>query len=283
MSPCVGRCSSRRQLVARWLATAALGFSVLPAVAGADHDAPFDRTVSDEQCPHLALFIEVAADDVAGFVPAPFELSHPPGDPERATVFIVGLRCDRLTVDGRERGSMTYGYLSVGIEPPPHPAESNSTFGPIDALGSNFYLLFWVTDNDQFANWLRAGTGLGNRVRVVDDLDYRYRPVLGLDPEFRFVAPFPTPSPYEIEAAVQEPSSPPVAVIADLWADTDQGVVRIETVAPNERLGLACGEVRTDPGSDMARIFGGTEARSFCDPVASLLADTGQWTKEVFP
>lgn len=117
---------------------------------------------------------------------------------------------------------------------------------------------------------------------VVDGLEYRYDPVAGIDLGFGLTAPSPAPSPFRIEAVVQEPVTPPIRVVTDLWARTDEGVARIETLAPSERFGSACGDVEAEAGSDMAGIFG-QQTRSFCDPVPSLLADTGQWTKSVFP
>lgn len=229
-------------------------------------------SVTAGNCRELNVFIHRVPKEAVqpAFVPAEYQLVQPQAALGFAEVFIDALECDSLTVGKTSRPTL-YATLAVTIEPP-----------AADTAGSpNFYLVSWVTDNQELSGWLKESTGLGERIRLVKDLSLRWSSIAGFAPAFSFSAPFPSPTPFEISAVVRDPVVP-LDANAYYWRQTSEGAVRLQANAGDDnRFGLLAGEVTTSAGSETARIFGGATTRDF-EGLASDFS-SAEWRKEIFP
>lgn len=188
-----------------------------------------------------------------------------------ATLVVRIFACDSVAVPGFRPRPTLGAQFGVTLQSPDGTGRVLGT----DAC-CNWYTFFWVTDNQDFAGWLKDGTGLRGAVRYVPHLVYRYEPGLGsATASISFAARAPTPSPFELEATVLTPPhpSPAVAIAPNWWAETDLGSIKIASDVPAFRPYQANGEVRTRTGTRMAALFG-AKRRPFGSPFSY-----GRWDR----
>lgn len=121
----------------------------------------------------------------------------------------------------------------------------------------NFYLLWDATDNPTYAEFLRTGTP-DFPIWVTDELFFEEGPfdpsLAGMPFQFRTGAS----APFQLQSdfVVRERGGP-APVAAFFWAETAEGTVRLTFTIDDMEFGEASGTVRTEPGSELAEIFGG--------------------------
>lgn len=260
---------------------AAIALCALTPAAAAEQPKPTAAT----DCEEVNAFVEVPLSNVEPFLPtnAPSGKRYVATSPDRdlglASVFVDGLRCGEAGL-GAKRLPLLYATVSISIDPPEGSTSSFAGSSP----GPNFYLVSWVTTNPDFADWLRKGTGLQAQVTVVPKLSYEHSVVPLVDPAFRFRAPPPSPTPFELSAMVTE-HVVYVPVIANYWRETSEGAVRIETShLPDSSVnafGTSSGRIdSTDSGSDLTKIFGGVSPLPFYGLTSAFPG--ARWAKYVF-
>lgn len=239
---------------------------------GRSVDASYVRA---DGCHEIVAFIDVPSEAehvVRARVPSRFELYRTPYG--SAQLSIVSRRCNTLGVAGGEARTTTEARLTAVVAPPP----GSEATCPV----CNWYLLFWVTDNQEFNAWLKEGAGLGeDKVRHVRDLRHSFAPRLFPSENFASGAPKPTPSPFDVAARAADPELQPAGVpfVAHVWASGDRRTAKFTARLDSIRFASAVGEVRPEPGSEMHRMLGGAD-RSFESPAASNGWD-GIWIREL--
>ena len=239
--------------------------------AAAEHATTTERAAL-EGCQDAVALIPASAAEVRRYVPDIDESRYRIfGEDLGAAALVVRIfACDSVEVPGSRPRPTLGAQFGVTIE---SPDGTGRLFGS-DAC-CNWYTFFWVTDNQDFAGWLKEGTGLGGVVRYVKHLAYRYQPILASDTAaIYFAAREPTPSPFELEATVVTAPDPwPEHEISpNWWAETEEGSIRIGNHVPAFRLYPGNGEVRTRAGTQMAALF--HAERRFGSPFAY-----GRWDR----
>lgn len=261
-------------------------------------------------CHEVAPFVEVDYAAADALVPPGYTVtklsgttaSHPTGT---AGLFLNGIRCESITVDGVTVKNVIESHMSIFIvspypddpdnlldlnepcprtpcpEEPPHPsflAAGRHVESPADSqLRLESYIVQWITNSPEYARWMRRGTGLGDKVRVVPGLVFEYEPkhshtFPAVDESYFFKAPLPAPSPFHVgcaaaqtncSAIVTEPSPVIFEEGINWWADTSLGTTIIHSdfyLGPNQRFGTAEGTLTSDdPNSPMGKLFGAAD------------------------
>ncbi len=240
---------------------------VLPAVAAAS--AGGSVAVTGRGCAEINAFVEVPAANIDPLVPDRYQLALPDSLAGQNALFIDALHCSSLGT-GDDAREAVYATVAASIEKPPwHPETVGADLEP------HFYLLSWATNDDDFFEWLRDGTGLGPAVRLVHGLSYDDGAT------FAFSSPPPSPMPFELLALRSEHVAP-VPVTGNYWRDTAKGTVRIQTThdpPSSNRFGLAAGTVTTPTGSDLGAIFAPFATRPFNGFASTFEGPT--WRKQV--
>ena len=237
------------------------------------------RTALLERCRER--FVVAAGDDAAvrARVPEKYELARDASG--RPLLYVTAIACQRYAV-GRTGRPTTAAALAAMIKSPDGVGCTSQwpAVGSVkgDALSCNLYVLFAAYDNRTVVRWLRAGTP-DLEVHHVRGLDFRES---GLDlatqsRRLQFTTGPTAPSPFRMDAIVRErPVTTPFT--ATFWAETAAGTVRIRFESSDLALGEAQGAVRTQPGTDMARLLG-TDNATGAQPFALIAGN--RWTRGV--
>jgi hypothetical protein len=229
-----------------------------------------DGTASFDRCHDQGSFLSVPMANVRDRVPQHYGVRSLDG--VTATLVVAIDKCE-VTIGGKPLpGAVTWAAVGVEIEPP---ADANHDPAAVPA---DLYMLFMVTDSEQLADWLRAGTGL--RVRHVQRIRHDFAtPELPLgQADFLFDAPAPTPSPFTVTGTARTQHVTPVLADVNFWQDTktlDGRTWRVKLAFPSHADYVAFGDMTVDAedGSELARIIG-TPDGTGQDPFAlSVLID----------
>lgn len=262
-------------LRARMTVTVMTSAALFLAASGlAVADAPTREGAVLSDCETVNAFLEVQEENVRAHVPEAFE----PYGEGASLVFVHPFRCKSMTSHGGS-GEMIAAYFAAVIERPPG---SDSVGCSVSSqLGGNeddqtgicdWYLFFAVSNNRHFVNWLRE-IGLGEKAVYVPDLVYDYQPE-NAGVNFRFSAPPPTPSPFEMTGVLaQAPAEGTASPMANWWDDLSGGS-SLRITAPNEGLGTSWGTVVVTPQPEtaMAQMFG-TSSKVTSNPLVSGAVD----------
>lgn len=228
---------------------------VAPASA-AEPDA--SQRIFFPDCDEVIALIPVQRENVDGSVPAPFAervLDPLPFNLEdEAELAVRSTDCGVEIPAGTARGRALWGEVRVSLDPPP------------GERGFDGYELAWVTDNADFSEWAKSGTGLGGVVFHSNGLERHLGPFTGIDDNFRFKMPAPRQWAYAVAARARPPAeAPPVSLEGSLWRETGVSTVRFKfrTEAPptgmgGDQLGSAEGVITTDPDSQLAALLKGS-------------------------
>ena len=224
------------------------------------------EVVVAEACKERLAIVLGAEDAVRARMPDTYELIRYPDiqrpGTQRPLVWVSGIRCERLTADGVSAPSTT-GIVAALIESPDGSGCLSDTplVGDLkaDAIPfCNLYVLWIATNNVKYAEFLGSTTP-DFPVWVTKNLTFEegeFDPSLVGSP-FHFrsrpSAPFKLASDFVVR---ERPGSMPFASVA-LWADTRDGTVKVSISLKNLEFGEASGTVRTEPGSELAEVFGG--------------------------
>lgn len=272
-------------------------------------------------CHEVVPFIDVDYDAADELVPDGYTVLET--SEGKATLFLNTISCESITVPGQS-GHVTVedvmeSHLSIFIVPPyrddlanpctqetcpaepPHPSfftpdpHVESTVDSQQRLES--YLVQWVTNSEEYADWMTYGTGLGDKVRVVPDMDFDYDPqpahaypyLPAVDDRFFAKVPPPALSPFHIgcegeqrdcSAVVTEPAPVIWEEGINWWADTEEGQVIIHSefhVGPNQRFGIANGTVTSDDESSaLGKMFAAGQPES--SQTKPFLSVSGEFT-----
>jgi hypothetical protein len=252
-------------------------------------------------CHEVAPFVEVDYAAADALVPPGYTVFRTPAG--TAGLFLNGISCESITVGGITVRNVIESHMSILIVPPypndpdnpadanepctrtpcpaepPHPsfiAAGRHMESPGDSqLRLESYIVQWITNSPEYARWMRRGTGLGDKIRVVPGLVFEYEPrpahvFPAVDDSYFFKAPSPAPSPFHVGCAKDEERTGCSAVVTEpspvvfeeginWWGDTQQGTSIIHSdfhLGPNQRFGTAEGTVTSDdPGSPMGTMF----------------------------
>lgn len=300
--------NTRKALTASLLVlTGALGPPV--GSAGAHKLGTIDPAgLAYHNCHEVAPFVEVDYAAADALVPPGYTVHRTTAG--TAGLFLNGIRCERITVGGVTVKDVIESHMSIFIVPPypddpdnptdanepcsrrtpcpaepPHPsfiaAGRHAAHSPGDSLlRLESYVVQWITNSPEYANWMRRATGLGDKtVRVVPGLRFEYDPrpahaFPAIDDSYYFEAPRPAPSPFHVgcrpsgavEGCYARATEPTPAIFEEginWWADTNEGRVIIHSDfyrGPNQRFGTAEGTLTSDdPTSPMGTMFAAAE------------------------
>lgn len=249
-------------------------------------------------CHEVAPFVEVDYAAADALVPPGYTVFK--NTAGNANLFLNTINCESITVGGVTVQNVVESHMSIFIVPPylndpdnpldlpctpsTCPAEPpHSSFvspgehveSPADSqLRLESYLVQWVTNSKEFARWMRRGTSLGDKVRVVAGMVFEYSPqpahvYPAADESFFAKVPPPAPSPFHVgcdrgengcSGVVTEPAPMIWEEGINWWADTKEGTVIIHSdfhLGPNQRFGTADGTVTSDdPHSPLGKMFG---------------------------
>lgn len=211
-----------------------------PAVANPAGEAS-PPSYRQEDCHEVVAFFSADVATVRPHVPDRFRLATD-GAGEHAVVFLHASRCERLSVDGGPRSTLTRAALGIEIQPPNARVPSGSSVSQLD-----LYVLFFATDSRELTRWYRAGTGLGSKAVFTDRLVYTQPPL------FHFEAD--SPSPFTIDA-VAGGSAVPLEFDVAWWAEKDGGAVMLRNLPYTLLVGATEGTVTPGEGSLMERLLG---------------------------
>lgn len=265
-------------------------------------------------CHEVVPLVEVDYDEADVLVPDGYTVFK--NSSGNAVLFLNTISCESITVGGVTDSNVMESHMSIFIVPPypndpdnlsdhpdskpctdpetpcpaepPHPSfitpGGHVTPAADSQLRLESYLIQWVTNSDAYANWMRHGTGLGDRVRVVPDMEFNYDPqpahlpqplyAPAVDLGFFAKVPPPASSPFHVGcdaeesdcfATVTEPSPVTWEEGINWWADTEEGTVIIHSEfhrGPNQRFGPVQGTVTSDdPESPLGELFCARESR----------------------
>jgi len=262
----------------RWAAGVVGCLLVLSGAASASDE----NVVVLEGCKDRWAFVLGVEEAVRSRVPARYELVRDLGT-QRPLVFVEGgLRCDSYTVGGTSAAT-TIASVAAVVESP----DGEGCLSAIPGLGDikadalpvcNAYLLWDATDNARYAEFLRSGTP-DFPIWVTDELLFEEGsfdlPLLGAPFHFQAgpSAPFRLTSDFVVR---ERPGPVPVATF--FWTETAGGTVKLSFYIDDLEFGEASGTVRTEPGSELAEIFGGEVG----EPAPGLsLFGAARWTRAV--
>jgi hypothetical protein len=244
------------------LATATVATAAPQFIATADcqeHQAFVD---GDEQA--------VAARLPKAYTPVRDGASGPP------LLFVRGLKCQRVTLDGRTAPA-TMASFGVVVESPDGRGCASGAPAAGGVKGDvppvcNWYTLFWLSSDKRIVRWLRDRTP-GFPAVYVPKLRFELGavdPAQGGAP-FHLDAPSPSPSPFAVDEIARERPGE-LSVRGGYWADTPQGTVKLAFSTEDLTSGDATGTVHAQPGSEMASLLGANE-RSYATAYSSLSAE----------
>ncbi|MFL5867820.1 MAG: hypothetical protein ACJ766_12055 [Thermoleophilaceae bacterium] len=248
-------------MTARMAAVLTLAGALLPAPAAGAAVRPA-ATLATRDCQEHQAFVDGDAAAVAARLPRGYTPVRDASS-RRPLLFVRALRCRAVTADGRTAPA-TMASFGVVVESPD--GQGCASAAPV--VGSvkgdvppacNWYTLFWLADNRQMVDWLRAGTP-GFPARYVPGLDFRlggFDPARGGTP-LHFRAPAPAPSPFTIDEVGRERPGE-LSVRGGYWVDTPEGTVKVAISTDDLTSGDATGVVRPARGSRMAALFGADE------------------------
>jgi hypothetical protein len=267
-----------RRLAVTLVALTALTVVGLPA-AGASTPAAFATTT---ECQEHQAFVDGDAAAVAGRLPHRYNAVEDPTN-GRPVLFVRGIRCPLLTIDGRS-GPVTMASFGIVINSPdgggcasgaPVVGTVKGDFPP----ACNWYVLLWLANDRRVVDWLRAGT---------PDFPAVYAPGLvfqsgAFDPTrggapFHLEAPASTPSPFAVDAVGRErPGELPIR--GGYWTDTPAGTVKVAFSTENLTSGDANGVVTASSHSQLATLLG-AEQRSYTPGFSAFSAE--RWSSAVY-
>lgn len=227
-------------------------------------EGPYERdSVVLEDCKDRAAVVLGVEDAVRERLPAQYEPVRDPGT-ERPLVWVETLRCESYVV-GQSAVPTKVSAVGVVVESPDGSGCLSALPGVRDVEGDalpvcNIYLLWDATDNERYADFLRAGAA-DFPISVTDDLSFEEGEfdlsLIGVP--FRFRSGPSAPFQLVCDLVVRErPGGGPFE--ASFWADTAAGVVKLAFSLEHAEFGEASGTVRTETGTDLAEIFGGEVA-----------------------
>ena len=228
-----------------------------PAAAGAKSYA------TAEGCAEHESFVTGDEAAVAARLPDGYTPVRQDGRP---LIFVRGIRCDALTVEGRTE-STTMGTFGVVVETLDGTGCASAIPGAGDAKGDfppacNLYTLAWVADRQAVARWLTERMP-GFPAQHADGLSFE----LGDDGAFRFRAPG-----FGIEAANRPERPREIAIRRSYWAKTSTGTMRFRFSSDTIAAGDAEGAVTAEPGSELAALLG-AERAEYARPYNSFAAE----------
>ncbi len=174
------------------------------------------------------------------------------------------LRCTRLSVNGTA-ARMTLAVFSALIESPDGTGCTSRT--PVVPLQTvvggvppfnwcNYYVIFNVSNNRNWVDWVRDGTPEFPARYETDFLWQDGKPVLStLTRPFHFEAGGATPSPFEIDAFVTQELIGDLPISAGFWFPTSRGLLKLNPMV-DATYGDMQGTLRTQPGTEMAKLLG---------------------------
>jgi hypothetical protein len=235
-------------------ALATLCFAAI-ATAGSSpggHSASFDR------CHQLVNLLAVPKKNVENRV-GHFTVRSDDG--LTAVLQVKPLTCGSVTAGGTVLATHAKAAM-VGVE-----VETPSgTEHPSDTINGDFYLLFFVTDSEPLAKWLRAGTGL--EVEYVPGIAYSFAPPTpGLAPFF-FEAPEPARAPFKVEGVAGAQNVEGRDADVNWWQDTKtpdgkQWTVKLAHPRHTNFIAPADVTITAPPESELAKIMGTSTAKPF--------------------
>lgn len=157
-----------------------------PARGGSSVTSP--EKASFERCDDQANFFSVPMERVqirdgdASNDRVPEAYTPRPDPPDKTVLAISELRCEKATVNGSEVGPVSMAFANIELTGAPEGS-------PDDAVLGDGYLLFFSTDSEPLADWLRAGTGL--EAYYEPDISYNYTVPPEGEAPFDFKAPGP--------------------------------------------------------------------------------------------
>lgn len=255
-----------KRIITRLLMAAVVAATVAvaqPAArAHAPDGSPHDGRVIIEGCNERFAGVLGQEAPVRSLVPEAYELIRYPGT-DRPLLWVSSIHCDNLSVDGTS-SETTIAGVAAFIESP----DGRGCMSELPLLGDvsgdaaaicNAYLLQYATTNAAHAAFLRAGTP-DFSISLTDDLDFHdgeFDPlVAGVPFEFHAGprAPFRLESDFVVRDRPLESS-----LLVSFWNDTKAGTIKLEMFLELE-FGEASGTVRTEPGSELAELFGAATA-----------------------
>lgn len=243
------------------------------------------------QAANTGVFAFVPADPAVvraeGHIPARWKLLL--DNNGKASLFVQALSAD-VTIDGQAH-PYVWAAISAVLDSSALPApERDHATSDVEGAHSDIYVISWSVNDRDFADWLRAGTGLGTVVQYVPGLKFSLGP--GVTDAFAFTAPIPAPSPFEFTANLTAPIFPVTADVANWWRETPNGTVLIESNDHNEQLGaFQQWKLTTDPATPLGRMVGSSEVTDTCglnniaEPLAVLTSQEvkpGCFARETF-
>lgn len=224
-----------------------------PAIAVSADPARFGHIARLENCHDLFNIVTVPMDRVEELVPDGYRVRSDTGG-ATANLVVDIFDCERVSVAGKSLGRVRGADVAVEIERPEgsDPPDDDSQFL------FDQYVLFIITDNAAYAEWLRDGTGLG--VTHVKGIELEFaRPELGAD-RFRFWAPSPSPSPFHVEGVVSAQRKQGFPVDDSWWQDTRttggrEWTVRLHHPWHPDYFAPGNAMITAEEGSELARII----------------------------
>lgn len=178
---------------------------------------------------------------------------------EHANLIIDVFACERITAGDKVDGPVRGADVAVEIE---RPEETDSDED--DSITFDQYLLFIVTDDEDYAQWLRADSGLD--VTHVPAIAYDFDgPDRGAG-SFSFSAPAPAPSPFAVTGLAGAQGEEGVAVDDSWWQDTrgptgNPWQVRLHAPRHTDFFAPAAVTITAAEGSQLYELMGDKETR----------------------
>lgn len=266
-----------------------LGLSVVTPAAAHDLGTVDPDGLTYHNCHEVVPFVEVGYEAADALVPDGYTVYK--NGSGNANLFLNTISCESITVGGVTVPDVIESHMSIFIvspyrDDPDNPSDLNgpctpstcpaepphASFvapgrhveSPADSqLRLESYVVQWVTNSPEYARWLRRGTGLGDKVRVVPGMVFEYDPkpahtYPAVDDTYFAKVPPPAPSPFHVgceegESGCYAVATEPIPVTweegINWWADTERGTVIIHSdfhLGPNQRFGTADGTVTSD-------------------------------------
>lgn len=260
------RRSAKGPALLRSLVSLLVAFSLFsPASAQATAEG---AGAEERDCAGVNAVISVPAENLDSVVPSPFQAeTTPDGDTTLASLVVTAVQCKGVSVNGGEFQPTTFAAFRVMIDDP-----DKNQFPNDDLL--NAYQFWVVSDNLAMVELFESN---GGEAVWVPGLEFMLDTVTG---EFKFEAPPPTPSPFEMKGELSPLLFGLAKLKSEFWgADFPHGKMRETSDIPVIALGFANGTVEPQAGSDMDKILCGTagEFRSDNESVR-LFFERGSYT-----
>lgn len=259
---------------------------LVPAPAGVLADTASHQRALLEGCRERFVIAPGDEEAVRARVPAKYDLARDATG--RPLLYVSAIACERYTARGTTAPTVGAAFAAMIKSPDGIGCASRwPVVGDLkgDALSCNLYVLFAAYDNPTVVAWLRSGTP-DLPVHHVEDLTWQEDDIdlAGITAGLRFNAGWPTPSPFDMKAAVRaRPVETPFT--ATFWAETKAGTVRMRFESNDLALGQADGTLRVAPGTEMAQLLG-TETATGASPFTLIAGNrwrAGSLTKAVLP